>query len=48
MSLQEAFLTSMVDRFGRVPGGWAYTWAYIGCWWLILLMFYRKKTFVRI
>lgn len=48
ISLQEAFLNSLVDRFGRLPGGWIYTWVYIGCWWLILLMFYKRKAFVRV
>ncbi len=48
MSLQEAFLDSLVNRFGRVPGGWAYTWVYICCWWLILLVLYRKRTYLRV
>jgi len=48
MSLQEACLNSLVDRLGRVSGGWTYTWLYICSWWLILFVLYRKRAFVRI
>jgi len=33
---------------GRIPGGWAYTIAYIGFWWLVLLFFYSRRWFLRV
>ena len=36
------------DHFGRVQGGWLYTFAYIGFWWLVLLVLYRKRWFLRV
>lgn len=48
ISIQEALLNSLVSHLGRVSGGWAYTWIYIACWWVILMVFYRKKVFLRV
>ena len=48
ITVQEALLDSLVNRFGRLTGGWAYTAFYIGCWWVILLVLYRKKVFLRV
>ena len=36
------------DCFGRIQGGWLYTFAYIGFWWLVLLVLYRKRWFLRV
>ncbi len=33
---------------GRIQGGWLYTVAYIGFWWIILLVLYRKRWFLRV
>ncbi|MCL5104969.1 MAG: DUF5009 domain-containing protein [Armatimonadetes bacterium] len=42
----------LVDFFvahtGRIAGGWLYTATYIAVWWLILLVLYRKKWFLRV
>ena len=48
ITVQEALLDSLVNRFGRLPGGWAYTSLYIGFWWLVLLVLYRKRVFLRV
>lgn len=48
VSLQDGFLSSLVDHLGRVPGGWAYTAIYIGIWWVVLALLYRKRAFLRI
>jgi predicted acyltransferase len=48
ITVQEALLDSLVNRFGRMPGGWAYTSLYIGFWWLVLLVLYRKRVFLRV
>lgn len=46
--LQQYFLEFCVNRAGRVPGGWIYTFAYIGVWWLFLLYLHRKRLFIRV
>lgn len=48
LSLQQGFLHACIVQFGRVPGGWIYTLGYILSWWLMLLMLYRKKLFLRV
>lgn len=35
-------------HWGRITGGWLYTVAYIGVWWLVLLFFYRRRWFLKI
>lgn len=42
------WLDVLVAQFGRVPGGWIYTIAYIVVWWLILWQLYRRKLFLRV
>lgn len=44
----DVWMHSMFDQFGRIPGGWYYTWSYILVWWLILTIFYWRKWFVRV
>ena len=46
--LEQAFLLHSIHRWGRVPGGWIYTLGYIGVWWLVLWVLYRKKLFLRV
>ncbi len=46
--LQQAFLHTAVRRWGVIGGGWAYTLGYIGFWWLVLLVLYRRKIFLRV
>ena len=48
VSLQQAFMDFCFQRWGRVEGGWLYTLFYIGVWWLVFLVFYRKKIFLRV
>jgi predicted acyltransferase len=47
-SLQQYLVDFCVNRAGRVPGGWIYTFGYIAVWWLFLLYLYRKRIFVRV
>lgn len=47
-SLQQAIQQALVADFGRVRGGWLYTLGYIGVWWLILFVLYRKRIFLRV
>jgi len=46
--VQQAMIDSLASSFGRVGGGWTYTCLYIGIWWLILLLLYRFRLFVRV
>jgi predicted acyltransferase len=48
LSLQQALLHFWYVHAGRVAGGWAYTAAYILFWWMVLLVMYRKKLFLRV
>ncbi len=48
VSLQQALLGYLAARFGQVSGGWIYTGAFIGFWWLVLLYLYRRRVFVRV
>jgi predicted acyltransferase len=47
-TVQQALLQACVDQFGRRNGGWAYTAGYILVWWLVLLVLYRKRLFLRV
>ena len=47
-NLQGWFLSSLKGAYGSVAGGWLYTLAYIGIWWLVLFWFYRKRIFLRV
>ncbi|MBV9849657.1 MAG: DUF5009 domain-containing protein [Armatimonadetes bacterium] len=46
--LEQAFLHGAVHRWGPVEGGWAYTLGYIAFWWLVLVILYRRKIFLRV
>jgi predicted acyltransferase len=46
--LQQAVLNAMIRWFGRIDGGWAYTALYIGFWWAILWLLYRKRVFLKV
>lgn len=48
ITLQQWCLQWWVERIGRIPGGWAYTASYILVWWVVLLVLYRKKIFLRV
>jgi predicted acyltransferase len=48
VSLQEALVGYLGDRFGPGLGGWIYTAAFIVFWWLVLLYLYRRRIFVRV
>lgn len=47
-TVQQALLEACTTQFGRTQGGWVYTAGYIFCWWLVLLLLYRKKLFLRV
>lgn len=48
VALQQGALDWCVQHAGdRVIGGWCYTAGYIGVWWLVCLLLYKRKIFVR-
>lgn len=48
VTVLQRFLDVLVAHFGRLPGGWMYTIAYIAVWWLVLWQLYRRKLFLRV
>jgi predicted acyltransferase len=46
--LQQAFVDSLVSHFGRVTGGWTYTGIFIGAWWVVLFILYRRRLLFRL
>lgn len=48
LTLQKAWLATLVERLGQVPGGWAYTVSYIAVVWLVLAMLYHRRWFLRV
>ncbi len=48
LPLEQALQHASFAWLGRVPGGWFYTLAYVGVWWLVLLWLYRKRIFLRV
>jgi predicted acyltransferase len=48
-TVQQAMLGGSVALGGgRVAGGWIYTLSYIMLWWLVLLLLYRRRIFLRV
>ncbi len=47
-TVQTWALGSLTDALGKVPGGWAYTIAYIVACWLGALWLYRRSLFLRV
>jgi predicted acyltransferase len=48
VNLMMAYRLSLTGWCGSYTGGWVYTLSYIGFWWVVLLLMYRKKIFVRV
>jgi predicted acyltransferase len=48
MTLQDAWLAWLKTVMNPVAGGWVYTLSYIGLTWLLLLVLYRRKLFLRV
>ncbi len=48
VSLQQAILDYLAARAGPISGAWIYTIGFIVFWWLILLVLYRHRVFVRV
>jgi predicted acyltransferase len=48
LPLQQAWLNFCITQSDKYWGGWTYTCSYILFWWLILLILYRKKIFLKI
>jgi len=48
VSLQQAAIKALIALLGLHYGSWSYTALYILIWWLILLILYRKKWFIRV
>lgn len=48
VTVQSWALGSLTDALGKVPGGWAYTIAYILACWLGALWLYRRGLFLRV
>ncbi len=46
--LQQGLYDFFFTHFGRVPGGWGYTAAFILFWWLALFAMYRNKIFLKV
>ena len=47
-NLEQTWLHASVTHLGPYWGGWAYTLAYMGIVWLVLLELYRRKIFLRV
>lgn len=47
-TLKEAWLDSFVTEYGRIGGGWAFTWSYIAAIWIVLAVLYHRRIFVRL
>ncbi|MCX7600382.1 MAG: DUF5009 domain-containing protein [Meiothermus sp.] len=47
-SLQQAWLSWLVERWGTVGGGWLYTLVYILLWWLVLAWLNHKRIYLRV
>lgn len=47
-TVQSALIQAAVRQFGPIWGGWFYTASYIFAWWIVLLVLYRKKLFLRV
>jgi predicted acyltransferase len=48
ISLQQELYNFFFGIFGRVPGGWFYTFSYISIWWLWMWLLYRKRIYLRV
>ena len=48
LSVQAALLHGAIQHAGRIGGGWLYTFGYIAFWWLVTLILYRKRIFLRV
>ncbi|MDX1934919.1 MAG: heparan-alpha-glucosaminide N-acetyltransferase domain-containing protein [Capsulimonadales bacterium] len=44
----QALRDLLYGQLGRWNGGWAYTVLYIGVWWIVLLIFHRRRWYVRL
>lgn len=47
LTLQDAWLRSLIDRYGQVGGGWVYTVEYIAAAWLVLAFMRWRKWYLR-
>jgi predicted acyltransferase len=48
LSLDQWYLHQVKTAHGPIIGGWIYTIGWIVLWWLVLLVLYRKKIFLRV
>lgn len=48
LPLDQAFLVTLKNCFGAMAGGWIYTGVYIGVWWTVAWILYRKGIFIRV
>lgn len=48
ISIQQAWQSALVTRYGSIPGGWIYTLSYILLWWIVLWLLYLKRIFLRV
>jgi predicted acyltransferase len=48
ISLQQAILTYLTGRVGRMEATWLYTIGFIMFWWIVLLYLHRRRIFVRV
>lgn len=47
LTLQDAWLRAMTDRYGQVGGGWAYTLQYVAAAWLVLAFMRWRQWYLR-
>ena len=45
--LKQAALDALTARYGRTNGGWLYMAGYLGVWWVVCAVLYRKRIFLR-
>ncbi len=48
LSMDRYLLHQSISTFGRIAGGWAYTACYIGIWWGVLAILYKKHLFLKV
>jgi predicted acyltransferase len=48
LPLDQAFLLALRGSFGALTGGWIYTGVYIGAWWTVAWILYRRGMFIRV
>ncbi len=48
LPLDQWLLNFCTAHYGRITGGWVFTWGIILAWWVVLWLLYRKRVFLRV